>query len=178
MEIRLGTTVILNEKTVNTPFKCDCAGSVNTKPLNPNDPKSSEMQDGVHSNTLTIAFSVPFGKGDIIEALETLKRDNNDIEISSDAYFHGQIKLRTIKEVQIISLKTGMSASSNDMETGCTLVLLQKNNPGELEGMSEEENLSLTPSDPASGFTIAETIAYHSEKQKETIGLFLGDSVA
>ena len=176
MEIRLGTTVILNEKTVNTPFKCDCAGKVNTKPLNPNDPESSETQDGVHTNTLTISFSVPFGQGDIIEEIETLKRANENVVISSDEYFYGQIKLRTIKEVLITSFKTGMSASGKDMETGCTLVLLQKNNPGELAKASEEENLSLTPSDPGSGFSISETIAYHSAKQKETKGLFLGDA--
>ncbi len=176
MEIRLGDAVILNETTINTPFKCDCKGTINTKPLNSNEPTSSELQDGVQPNTLTISFSVPFGQGEIIEEVENLRQENQPVDISSDEYFDGEIKLRKIRSVQITSFATGLVAGSKDMETGCTLVLLQKNSPDELAKIESEENLSLTPSDPASGFSIAETIAYHSEKQKETRGLFLGDA--
>lgn len=175
MEIRLGETVILNESTVNTPFKCDCRGTVNTKPLNSNEIRSSELQDGVQPNTLTISFSIPFGHGDVIEEIESLRQDNLPVNISSDEYFDGEIKLRKVRSVQITSFTTLLTASSGDMSTSCTLVLLQKNSPDELSKRDSEENLSLTPSDPASGFTIAETIAYHSQKQKETRALFLGD---
>ncbi|MCK5611818.1 hypothetical protein KAR91_58655 [Candidatus Pacearchaeota archaeon] len=178
MEIRLGDTVILSETTVNTPFKCDCKGTINTKPLNSNDPQSSEMQKGVQPNTLTISFLIPFGQGDVIEEIENLRQENEPVDISSDEYFDGEIKLRKVRSVQITSFTTLLTASSNDMATSCTLVLLQKNSPDELAKQNSEENLSLTPSDPASGFTISETIAYHSAKQKETKGLFLGDSVA
>ena len=176
MEIRLGETVILNETTVNTPFKCDCKGTINTKPLNSNNPNSSELQQGVLPNTLTISFSIPFGQGDVIEEIENLRQANEPVDISSDEYFDGEIKLRNVRSVQITSFTTLLLASSNDMGTSCTLVLLQKNSPDELAKRDSEENLSLTPSDPASGFSISETITYHSEKQKETKGLFLGDA--
>lgn len=176
MEIRLAD-VILNESTVNTPFKCDCNGSVNTKPLNSNEPRSNETQNGVLGCTLTIAFSVPFGQGDVIKEIEALRQLNQDIEISSDKYFEGQIKLRNVRTVQITSFKTGLSAGPNDMATACTIVLLQKNSPDEEDLASTEENLSITPSDPASGFSIAEQIAHYSEGQKATPGLFLGDGI-
>lgn len=175
MEIRLGTTVILNEKTVNTPFKCDCKGTINTKPLNSNDPNSSELQDGVQPNTLTISFSIPFGQGDVIEEIENLRQENQPVDISSDEHFDGEIKLRKVRSVQLTSFTTLLTAGPNDMSTSCTLVLLQKNSPDELAKKDSEENLSFTPSDPSSGFSIADTIAYHSAKQKETKGLFLGD---
>lgn len=176
MEIRLGETVILNESTINTPFKCDCKGAVNTKPLNPNEPTSGELQTGVLDCTLTISFSVPFGQGDVIESIEELRQINEEVDISSDEYFDGEIKLRKVRTVKITSFSTGLSAGPNDMSTSCSLVLLQQNSPEELTQRSEDENVSITPSDPASGFSIAETIAYHSEQQKETNGLFLGDA--
>ncbi len=173
MEIRLGDTVILNEKTVNTPFKCDCKGAINTKPLTGNESTSSELQKGVRPNTLTITFSVPFGKGEIIEAIEDLRQANEPVDISSDDHFEGSIKLRKVRSVQITAFTSSELTGPNDKATPCTIVLLQKNSPDELAKINTEENLSLTPSDPATGFSIADTIAYHSNNQKETIGLFL-----
>ena len=177
MEIRLGETVILNGSTVNTPLTCTCSGSVNTRPLNGNEPTSSELQKGVKSNTLTITFPGRVDRGDIIEAIEEMRQANIDVDISSDVDFDRSIKLRKIRTVQIISFKTTDSNGPNDKEVPCVLTLFQRNSPDELAKIDAEENLSITPSDPASGFTIAETIAFHSTKQKETVGLFLGDSV-
>jgi len=173
MEIKIGS-VILNQQTINTPFKCSCSGPNNTKPLNPNEPTSGQTQNGVMPNTLTITFSVPPEKGSIIEEIEDLRQADETIDISSDIDFHRSIKFRKVRTVKIVSFLTSDSLGPNAQETPCTLVLLQQNSPAELADISTDENISTTPSDPASGFSIAETIAYQSSKQKETAGLFLG----
>ena len=79
MEIKIGN-VVLNEQTVNTPFKVSAKGAVNTKPLS-GDSRNSETQEGVQPITLTVAFSVPHGMGDVIEAIEELRQENEDVSI-------------------------------------------------------------------------------------------------
>lgn len=175
MEIRLNN-VVLNESTVFTPFSCVCKGAANTKPLSGDDAVSSELQEGIRPNTITISFSVPFDDVSVVEQLEEYFQAEEEISISSDDYFKGEIERRKVRTVKITSFETKLSVSANGrpLATSCSLVLLQKNSPNEVAKRETDQNMSVNPTDPASGFSISETIAHHSAKQTAIKGLFYG----